>query len=107
MIASKNRVYKDNSKKRANKEQQRLEAKSNSPGVPPITCTYIDMVINMIGDMQAGYERLRQKGDHQPMMDQIHDQASSMLELIRRGNETLRDNSEYWYNKYKDQLKKR
>jgi len=64
-------------------------------------------VINMIGDMQAGYERLRQKGDHQPMMDQIHDQASSMLELIRRGNETLRDNSEYWYNKYKDQLKKR
>jgi len=40
------------------------------------------------------------------MVDDIAEQAKNMLEYIRRANETLRDNSAYWYDKYKDQLKK-
>ena len=85
-------------------ERTRLENKANSPGVPPNTCPYIDMVISMVSDLQSAYERLREKGEYQPMVDRIAEQTKDMLEYIRQSNETLRDNSAFWYEKYKDLL---
>ena len=85
-------------------EQKRLENKANSPGVPPNTCPYIDMVISMVSDLQSAYERLREKGEYQPMVDRIAEQTKDMLEYIRQSNETLRDNSAFWYEKYKEEL---
>ena len=85
-------------------ERKRLENKANSPGVPPNTCPYIDMVITMVGDLQSAYERLREKGEYQPMLDRTVQQANDTLEFIRQSNETLRDNSAFWYEKYKEEL---
>ena len=94
--------------RRNKREHQRLEAKSNSPGVPPNTCPYIDVTITMIKDLAEAYDKLRTKGEHNPMVDKIEQQACDMLDTyVRAANETLRDNSAYWYGKYKDQLKKR
>ena len=94
-------------KKRKNKEARRLQAKNDSPGVPPNTCPYIDLVITMIKDIAQAYDNMRTKGEHNPMVDKLEDQACDMLDTyIRSSNETLRDNSAYWYEKYKDLLKK-
>lgn len=90
---------------RAKQERKRLKAKADSPGVPPNTCPYIDLVQTMIADLQGAYERLRTRGDHNPVVDNISTQASDLLEYVRTNNETLRDNSAYWYEKYKQQLK--
>lgn len=95
------------SKKKKSKEARRLQAKNDSPGVPPNTCPYIDLVITMIKDISEAYDKMRTKGEHNPMVDKIEQQAVDMLDTyIRSSNETLRDNSAYWYNKYKDLLKK-
>ena len=88
------------------KERVRMSAKANSPGVPPNSCPYIDLTISMVQDLQESYEKYRETGHHNPMVDDIGEQAKNLLEYIRKANETLRDNSAYWYNKYKDQLKK-
>ena len=105
---AKNKLGKKAKKKQRNnkvkQEQQRLANKANSPGVPPNTCPYIDQTITMVQDLQAAYERLREKGEYQPMVDRIVEQTKDMLEYIRTCNETLRDNSAFWYEKYKDQL---
>jgi hypothetical protein len=99
-----NRLKKLSKSKRKLKEQTRLSAKSKSPGVPTNTCPYIDLAITMIGDLSEAYERLRTKGEHAPMIDEVQQHAIDTLEYIRKANETLRDNSAYWYNKYKDTL---
>ena len=88
-------------------ERVRLQAKADSPGVPPNTCPYIDLVQNMITDLQGAYDRLRERGEHNPVVDDISKQATDLLEYIRRNNETLRDNSAYWYGQYKQQLKRK
>lgn len=93
-------------KKQTPRERLRMQDKANSPGVPPNSCPYIDLVITMTQDLQESYEKYRETGHHNPMVDDIAEQAKNMLEYIRRANETLRDNSAYWYDKYKDQLKK-
>ena len=94
------------SKKRKVKiHKKRMSDKADSPGVPPNTCPYIDVVITMIGDLQSAYERLREKGEYQPMLDRTVQQANDTLEYIRQSNETLRDNSAFWYEKYKELLK--
>lgn len=102
----KNRV--DTSKRarktRKDKERIRLDAKRHSPGVPPNTCPYIDMAKTVMDDMAAAYERLYEKGEHQPKFDDMKQLVDDQLEYIRRANECLRDNSAYWYNKYKDTL---
>lgn len=105
MIAT-NRI-KTKNKRGTNKrtrEQQRLDAKRHSPGVPPNTCPYIDQVKTMIADMSDAYVRLHERGEHQPMHEDMRVMVDDMLEYIRRSNETLRDNSAYWYNKYKQTL---
>lgn len=103
MIASKNRITKQRKSKR-NKEQERIRDKANSPGVPPNTCPYIDMTKTILDDMAAAYERLYEKAEHQPKFDDLKQLADDQLEYIRRANECLRDNSAYWYNKYKSLL---
>ena len=105
MIATKKR-FKTTSKKRnkRDREQTRLDAKRHSPGVPPNTCPYIDMVKTIMDDMAAAYERLYERGEHQPKFDDMKQLADDQMEYIRRANECLRDNSSYWYNKYKEEL---
>jgi len=89
-------------KTKAQKDKQRLQAKAQSPGVPPNTCPYIDMTLTMIDDLAEAYDKMYTKGEHSPTAEKIAEQAKDMLELIRTTNETLRDNSAYWYNRYKD-----
>jgi hypothetical protein len=62
------------------------------------------MTKTIMDDMAAAYERLYEKGEHQPKFDDMKQLADDMLEYIRRANECLRDNSAYWYNKYKSNL---
>ena len=104
MIASKTRITNKQRNKRQEKERIRLDAKRHSPGVPPNSCPYIDMTKTIIDDLAAAYERLYEKGKHQPKFDDMKTLADDMLEYIRRANECLRDNSAYWYNKYKETL---
>jgi len=91
------------SKPIVSKKRKRItKKKSSSPGVPPNTCPYIDMVITMVKDISDAYDKLYTKGEHNPMVDKIEEQACDMLDTyIRTSNETLRDNSAYWYNEYK------
>ena len=104
MIATKRRFKTTSKTSKQAKEQTRLEDKRNSPGVPPNTCPYIDMVKTIMDDMAAAYERLYERGEHQPKFDDMKQLADDQMEYIRRANECLRDNSSYWYNKYKEQL---
>ena len=92
--------------KRREREAERLHKKAQSPGVPPNTCPYIDVVQTMVTDLQNSYDRLRERGEHNPTVDNISQHAQDTLELIRNANETLRDNSAYWYEQYKQQLTK-
>jgi len=89
---------------RRKREKQRLDAKARSPGVPPNTCPYIDMVQTMIADLVSSYDDMRNNSHHNPLVENIGDRARDTLEYIRTANETLRDNSAYWYNQYKSQL---
>ena len=62
------------------------------------------MVKTVMDDMAAAYERLYEKGEHQPKFDDMKQLADDTIEYVRRANECLRDNSAYWYNKYKELL---
>jgi type II secretory pathway component PulM len=104
MIAKKNRVSRSNSKKA--KEAERIRCKASSPGVPPNSCPYIDMVKTIVEDMGLAYDRLYEKGEHQPKLDELKQLADDQLEYIRRANECLRDNSAYWYQQYKNLINK-
>ena len=92
--------------KRRQREQLRLQCKADSPGVPANTCPYVDMTITIVTDLQNAYDRLREKGEYNPMVADMAQHAHDTLEFIRRSNETLRDNSAYWYGKYKELLEK-
>ena len=109
-MITKNRIKKHLKKttgklKRKEVESIRMKAKHNAPGFPPNTCPYIDVTINMVTDMLDAYNRLREKGEHSPVVDEISQHAQDTLEYVRKANESLRDNSSYWYSKYKDLLR--
>ena len=91
---------------KVHRELTRLDKKRNSPGVPPNTCPYIDMVQTMLDQLQHSYDDLRHNNHHNPMTEDIAVEAKQMLEVVRRMNETLRDNSAYWYKEYKMLQKK-
>ena len=99
-----NRIKKTKKLSRKDRESIRLSDKRSSPGVPPNTCPYIDMTKTMIDDMAEAYERLYENGEAQPKFDEIKKMVDDTLEYIRRANECLRDNSLYWYDKYKQLL---
>ena len=110
MIATKNRIKKKIKKSKLNRkeiEDTRLKAKHNAPGFPNNTCPYIDVTINMVTDLLDCYNRLREKGEHSPVIDELAQHAQDTLEFVRKSNESLRDNSAYWYNKYIDLLNDR
>lgn len=96
---------KRNTSNRRKREKQRLETKARSPGVPPNSCPYIDVVQTMIQDLVNSYDDLKNNNHHNPLTEEIGERAKDTLEYIRRANETLRDNSAYWYQQYKTQLK--
>lgn len=108
-IKTKNRIRKFTKSKKLNKADRdaiRVEAKLHSPGIPPNTCPYIDVTQTMINDLQDAYDKMRETGQHNPLVDEIASRATDTLEFVRKSNETLRDNSSYWYNKYKQLLNK-
>jgi len=100
----KQRQTKTTRKQRRNAEQERLETKSRSPGVPPNTCPYIDLTQTMIQDLVNSYDDLKSNNHHNPLVEEIGERAKDMLEYIRRANETMRDNSAFWYQQYKNKL---
>ena len=104
MIAKKNRVSRTTGKKA--KEAERIRCKASSPGVPPNSCPYIDMVKTIVEDMSLAYDKLYEKGEHQPKLDDLKQLADDQLEYVRRANECLRDNSAYWYQQYKNLINK-
>lgn len=100
----KQRQTKASRKRRREAEQERLDTKARSPGVPPNSCPYIDMTQTMIQDLVNSYDDLKNNQHHNPLTEEIGERAKDMLEYIRRANETLRDNSAYWYEQYKRKL---
>lgn len=100
----KQRQTKQTRKRRREAESERLETKARSPGVPPNTCPYIDMVQTMVQDLVNSYDDLRSNNHHNPLVDNIGERAKDTLEYIRTANETLRDNSAFWYQQYKSKL---
>jgi hypothetical protein len=82
-------------------ERALLQAKAKSPGVPANTCPYIDEVLRMMKEFEDAYEDLRVKAVPEPLIDKRFQLAQDILEYVRTANETLRDNSLYWYTKYK------
>ena len=88
------------------RELTRLDKKRNSPGVPPNTCPYIDVVQTIIEQLHHSYDDLRDNNHHNPMTEDMAVEAKQILEVIRRMNETLRDNSVYRYKEYKKLQKK-
>ena len=87
-------------------KQSPIEVKKDSPGVPPNSCPYIDQVITCIQDIHNAYDDLYTKDIVTPMMDDTYELSKTLLEHIRRMNENLRDNSKYWYDRYKENLPK-
>ena len=86
---------------RSPNERALLQAKARSPGVPPNTCPYIDEVLRMLKEFEDAYDDLKLKSIAEPLIDKRFQLAQDILEYIRAANETLRDNSLYWYTKYK------
>jgi hypothetical protein len=88
-------------KKKSRKLKRNLKLKQSSPGVPPITCPYVDEAIRMIKELGEAYDQLRTTAIAEPLFDRRVELITETLEYIRAANETLRDNSLYWYNQFK------
>jgi len=87
---------------RVSKKQKKInDTKKSAPGVPTNTCPYIDHAIAIIEELQDMHDELYQKGTKVPMFERKVDMLKNTLEYVRSANETLRDNSLYWYNSYK------
>lgn len=69
-----------------------------APEIPTNTCPYIDFI----------QEILKEARDETTsnFVDQKLILADSMLEYVRQSNESLRQSSHYWYNKFKYIYKK-
>jgi hypothetical protein len=65
----------------------------NKPIVPEETCTYIDMVKDIIDRMALQDDAEWRK--HQAEL------ANALLEYIRESNNKLRISGKFWYGKYK------
>ena len=84
------------------KKQKKInDTKKSAPGVPTNTCPYIDHAIAIIEELQDMHDELYEKGNKVPMFERKVDMLKDTLEYVRSSNETLRDNSLYWYNSYK------
>ena len=81
--------------------------KKKSPGVPANTCPYIDVVLRIIQEIEDSYDNLATSGEIEPLVEDRCQLAKDTLEYIRSSNDTLRDNSYYWYIKCKTLLTKK
>ncbi len=77
------------------------QKKKHSPGVPNNTCPYIDLVKTALVNIGEAYDKMYTKGEASPMVDKQVEVAEALLEHVRESNETLRENSLYWYEEYK------
>ena len=90
---------------RVSKKRQKInDLKKSAPGVPTNTCPYIDHVIAMVEELRDMHDDYHQKGVQVPMFDRKVDLIKEHLEFVRSANETLRDNSLYWYNSLKKEV---
>ena len=55
----------------------------------------------MIKELGEAYDQLRTTAIAEPLFDKRVELITETLEYIRAANETLRDNSLYWYNQFK------
>ena len=76
------------------------KAKSNAPGVPQNSCPYIDLIIGVMSDLSEAYDRMYEKGNPTPMTDKTEQIGKDLAEQVRQMNDTLRDNSKYWYDQF-------
>lgn len=76
--------------------------KAGAPGVPPITCPYIDFVQHGIGDIAAAFEDYHETGIYTPTTMGKKDLLITALETVRDHADALRSNSLYWYRQYKE-----
>lgn len=86
-------------------KKKTLKVKQSAPGVPSITCPYIDEVIRIIKELEDAHESLRVSAIVEPLFEKRAQLATDMLEYIRSSNETLRDNSLYWYKQFNNETK--
>ncbi len=101
------KIFKSKNVKKKRKKNKRdiiNKCKSQSPGVPPNTCPYIDLTITIVKDIAQAYDDMYAKGNHNPVVHKMEDTAIELLEYIRTNNETLRDNSHFWYTEYKNHV---
>lgn len=66
--------------------------KKAAPEIPSETCPYINFLQDILDQVKADSD------SH--FIEQKLNLADSILEYIRESNESLRDSSSYWYNKF-------
>ena len=94
-------------KKRKNKKapgkklKKLYQVKTIAPGVPPITCPYIDFTLNTVSDIVEAYEHLLNTGETTPTTMKKEEVIKEAMELVRAHAEGLRESSLYWYQEYK------
>ena len=93
---------KKNKKSKLKKADKELRVKLSAPGVPPITCPYVDEAIRMVKELEDAYDNLRATAIAEPLYEKRSQLLTDTLEYVRAANETLRDNSLYWYKQYKN-----
>ena len=71
--------------------------KKGAPELPTNTCPYIDFIQDII-------EEVKDENDSQLVREKL-ELAKNALEYIRISNEQLRQNSFYWFNKFKNIFK--
>jgi len=74
------------------KTKRIIKTKAIAPDIPPITCPYIDLVLNYI----EGEFSSKSKCDEQRKTLIV-----DTLEYIRQSNDSLRKSSQFWYDEYK------
>jgi len=75
------------------KTKRIIKTKASAPDIPPITCPYIDFVLNYVENEEFSGDSKCDKQRKQLIID--------TLEYIREANDTLRKSSQFWYDEYK------
>lgn len=82
------------------KAKRVLKAKAGAPGVPQNSCPYIDLAICTLKDLSEAYDKLHEKGNPTALVEETEKTGVDLMEHVRVTNETLRESSKYWYDRY-------
>jgi hypothetical protein len=82
------------------KAKRVLKAKASAPGVPQNSCPYIDLAICTLKDLSEAYDKLHEKGNPTALVAETEKTGIDLMEHVRITNETLRESSKYWYDRY-------